>query len=118
MKLEDFKNKLNATPQAMEFSETIAVIAANYEFTPTAFTNGELHNAAGENSGSCKVFAFAQIQGFSKEETLACFGTYYVDDVLKDPEGSGHQNIRNFMRTGFSGLAFEGEALSKINNLS
>ena len=111
MKIETFKQKLKETPNSMEFSETIAVIEPNYEFTPTAFKNGELQNSAGENSGSCKLFAFAKLQGFTKEETLACFGKFYFDDVLKDPGGTGHQNIRNFMKTGFDGLIFEGEPL-------
>ena len=113
MKLEKFKSKLKNTPQKIEFSETIAVIETNYDFTPTAFKNGEINKAVGENSGSCKLFAFAKIQEFSKEETLACFGRYYFEDVLQDPEGDGHQNIRNFIKTGFQGLKFEGEALLK-----
>ncbi|WP_372757086.1 HopJ type III effector protein [Mariniflexile sp.] len=111
MTLEAFKQKLKDTPTSIEFSETIAVIEANYNFIPTAFKNGELQNKAGENSGSCKLFAFAQLQGFTKKETLACFGKFYSEDVLKDPNGTGHQNIRNFMKTGFDGLTFEGEPL-------
>ncbi|MFG6685236.1 HopJ type III effector protein [Mariniflexile sp. HNIBRBA6329] len=111
MNLEVFKQKLKNTPNSIEFSETMTVIESNYEFTPTAFKNGELQNNAGENSGSCKLFAFAKLQGFTKDETLACFGKFYFDDVLKDPNGTGHQNIRNFMKTGFDGLTFEGEAL-------
>ncbi|QWX83496.1 HopJ type III effector protein [Cellulophaga sp. HaHaR_3_176] len=111
MKIEDFKNKLRNTPDQVEFTETMATIEANYDFTPTAFKNGELNNASDENSGSCKLFALAKKQNFTKEETLACFGTYYFNDVLKDPTGAGHQNIRNFMKTGLGGLSFEGEAL-------
>lgn len=112
MKIEDFKNKLKNTPNEVAFTDTMAVIEANYNFTPTTFKNGALKNASGENSGSCKVFAFAKKQNLTKEDTLACFGTYYFDDVLKDPTGEGHQNIRNFMKTGFEGLQFEGEALT------
>ncbi|MFI1744651.1 HopJ type III effector protein [Thalassobellus sediminis] len=111
MKLETFINKLRSTPKAIEFSETMAVIEANYNFMPTAFKNGELQNEAGQNSGSCKLFAFAKLQSFTKEETLACFGQYYFDEVLNDLNGTGHQNIRNFMNTGFDGLVFEGEPL-------
>ncbi|SMC41104.1 HopJ type III effector protein [Cellulophaga tyrosinoxydans] len=111
MKLQDLKNKLNKAPETVNFTDTMAVIEANYIFTPTAFTNGELKNAAGENSGSCKLFAFAKKQNFTKEETLACFGAYYFEEVLKNPEGSNHQNIRNFIKTGFAGLKFEAEAL-------
>ena len=106
MNLEDFKKKLKSSPESVEFSETINVIEQNYEFTPTSFKNGQIENAEGQNSGSCKLFAFAKDQNFSKEETLACFGEYYFEDVLKDPKGTGHQNIRSFMKTGFDGLEF------------
>lgn len=111
MTLEEFKKKVKEHPTEISFSETMEVIDANYNFTPTAFTNGALHNAAGQNSGSCKLFAFAKKQGFTKAETLACFGAYYFEEVLKDINGSGHQNIRNFMQTGFEGLSFDGEPL-------
>ncbi|MGB5420190.1 HopJ type III effector protein [Algibacter sp.] len=111
MNIESFKKKLKENPTAIAFSETTSVIDENYNFTPTAFKNGILENAEGQNSGSCKLFAFAKAQGFSKEETLACFGQYYFDEVLKDPKGTGHQNIRNFMNTGFDGLSFDGTPL-------
>ena len=113
MNLQNFKSKLQNTPSEIEFSETMSVIEDNYNFTPTTFTNGDLKNELGQNSGSCKLFAFAIDQKLTKEETLACFGQYYFDEVLKDPNGSGHQNIRNFMKTGFEGLVFEGVALLK-----
>lgn len=112
MNIKEFINKLKTKPTDISFSETIAVIDSNYNFTPTAFINGDLQNKAGENSGSCKLLAFAKKQGFTKEETLTCFGKYYFDDVLKDLNGLGHQNIRNFMKTGFDGLTFEGEPLN------
>ncbi|MBO0591085.1 HopJ type III effector protein [Cellulophaga sp. E16_2] len=112
MKIADFKNRLEHTPKEIEFSETMAVIEEHYNFSPTAFTNGVLKNAAGENSGSCKLFAFAVDQELTKEQTLACFGAYYFDDVLNDPAGNGHQNIRNFMVTGFEGLHFDGVAVT------
>lgn len=113
MTIETFKNKLKNTPNSIEFSETMDVVEANYNFTPTAFKNGTVENAEGQNSGSCKLFAFAKQQELTKEETLACFGKFYFEDVLKDPNGTGHQNIRNFMTSGFEGLVFEGEPLKK-----
>ncbi len=111
MNIANFLEKLKQEPKNIAFSETIDTIEANYNFTPTAFQNGNTHNAAGTNSGSCKLFAFAQIQQLTKEETLACFGSYYFDEVLGDPEGTNHQNIRNFMVTGWDGIQFEGMAL-------
>src|SRR5690606_357625 len=107
MTLETFLSKLKNTPEAIEFSKTISVIESLYEFTPTSFKNGDLQNNAGENSGSCKLLAFAKLQSLTKEETLACFGKYYFEEVLNDPKGNGHQNIRNFMKTGFEGLVFD-----------
>lgn len=111
MSIATFIEKLKQTSKAIAFAETIALIEEFYTFIPTAFQNGLQHNAAGENSGSCKLFAFAQLQHLSEAETLACFGAYYYDDVLKHPENTDHQNIRNFIKTGWSGIQFEGEAL-------
>lgn len=111
MSLTDFLQRLRATPERIEFADTIAAIEAHYEYTPTALRNGEVENAAGQNGGSCKVFAFARLQGLDRDETLACFGRYYREDVLQHPDASDHQNIRSFMRGGWSGIAFEGEAL-------
>lgn len=113
MTLETFLDKLKQTPETIEFNDTIAVIESNYSFTPTGFKNGDLYNKAGENSGSCKLLAFAKLQELTKEETLACFGKFYFEDVLNDPNGTGHQNIRNFMKTGFDGLSFEDMPLTE-----
>ncbi|HYD94980.1 MAG TPA: HopJ type III effector protein [Noviherbaspirillum sp.] len=107
MKLNAFLKKLNDQPESVTFDDTMAAIAEHYDFTPAAFTNGALRNEAGQNSGSCKLLAFAQLNGLSKDQTLACFGAYYREDVLKNPEGSDHQNIRNFMRHGWDGVRFD-----------
>ena len=112
MTINTFLEKLKQTPNTITFPETIAVIEENYNFTPTTFDNGTQNNAAGENSGSCKLFAFALLQKLSVAETLACFGAYYFEEVLGDPEGTNHQNIRNFIKTGWDGIQFEGEALT------
>ncbi len=110
MTTQQFLTKLKATPTAIVFSETIAAIDSSYNFTPTTFKNGTAINKAGENSGSCKVFAFAKLKKLTKKETLFCFGEHY-QNVLEDIDGTSHQNIRNFMQTSFEGLFFEGEAL-------
>nr|WP_299417428.1 HopJ type III effector protein [uncultured Emticicia sp.] len=111
MTLDSFLKKLNENPQEVAFSDTMAVVEELYNFTPTAFQNGNLHNEAGQNSGSCKLFSFAKLQNFSLEHTLACFGDFYRKDVLENPNASNHQNIRNFMKTGWDGISFEGQAL-------
>lgn len=111
MTIDMFITKLNTTPDAIQFNDTIAVIDAHYEFTPSAFQNGLLKNAAGQNSGSCKLFSFAKLHGLSEAQTLACFGDYYRVDVLQHPDSQVHQNIRNFMQFGWSGIAFESNTL-------
>ncbi|MCW2119149.1 HopJ type III effector protein [Flavobacterium sp. 7A] len=111
MKLEPFLEKLKQEPKSIAFADTIAVIEEKYNFIPTTFQNGNTHNEAGTNSGSCKLFAFAKAQNFTQEQTLACFGSYYFEEVLGDTEGTSHQNIRNFMITGWDGIQFEGNAL-------
>ena len=110
MNIKQFKAKLKVSPTEINFAETMQVIEEFYNFTPTTFTNGDIKNNAGENSGSCKLFAFAKKQKLTKEETLFCFGEHYKN-VLEDENGTSHQNIRNFMKSGLEGLSFEGEAL-------
>lgn len=109
MILEQLKN----APETIDFKEVIAFIDENYDFTPTKFTNGKTINEADQNNGSCKVFSFAKLNDLSKEETLALFGDFYRIDVLKNPEGTDHQNIRNFIEFGWDGILFEGESLTK-----
>ena len=112
MNHKDYLALLNNSPAEIEFSDTMETIDAMYDFSPAGFRNGEVENAAGENNGSCKLFAFAQLQGLDEQQTLSCFGAYYHDDVLKHPEGNDHQNIRNFMKSGWPGIKFYGTALT------
>ena len=112
MQLDAFLTKLNATPDQITFADTIATVDANYDFTPTAFVNGELENAVGQNSGSCKLLSLAKLHNLSPEQTLHCFGDYYRIDVLQNPNATDHQNIRNFIRFGWDGVCFEGNALA------
>jgi len=97
----------------IQFKDVIAFIDEHYDFTPTKFTNGNTVNEADQNNGSCKVFSFAKLNALSKEETLALFGDFYRTDVLQNPYGDDHQNIRNFMAFGWDGISFEGEALKR-----
>ncbi|MCT3778252.1 HopJ type III effector protein [Elizabethkingia anophelis] len=105
--------QLDKSPETMAFNDVIAYIDRNYDFTTTEFKNGNTVNEAGQNNGSCKVFSFAKVNNLSKEDTLNLFGAFYREDVLKNPEGTDHQNIRNFIEFGWDGIAFEGEALKK-----
>ena len=105
--------QLKEDAATIQFNDVITFIDENYDFTPTKFTNGNTVNEENQNNGSCKVFSFAKLNNLSKEETLALFGAFYREDVLENPEGSDHQNIRNFMEFGWEGIQFEGEALHK-----
>ena len=94
-----------------KFADVIAFIEAGYQHTPTAFQNGAQFNAATENQGSAKVFSFAQLEGLNQADTLSLFAEHYAS-VLATPEGTDHQNIRQFMQNGWDGVKFEGQALS------
>jgi hypothetical protein len=115
MSLAAFLEKIN-NHVAVSFDETIAVIAENYHYQPTEFSNGlgeqVLVNKAGTNEGSCKIFAFARMHNLNQPQTLNLFGDYYRLDVLNDPQGSGHQNIRLFIKYGWDGIRFNGIALT------
>lgn len=104
-------DKIKQDANSISFAEVIAYIEEKYEFIPTQFSNGAITNEAGQNNGSCKIFYFAKLQHLSPVETLSLFGDYYRVDVLGKPEGIDHQNIRNFMQTGWDGIQFEGEVL-------
>jgi len=115
MTLDVFFQQLNSNPESVEFQQVIDLISEHYEYTPTRFSNGigpdQAVNAAGTNEGSCRIFAFAQLNSLDVAQTLACFGKFYREDVLQHPQGNDHANIRNFMRHGWEGIQFEGVAL-------
>ncbi|MCW8832821.1 MAG: HopJ type III effector protein [Colwellia sp.] len=112
--LTELLSKIKQNEQSVEFEQVMQVIAENYHYQPAAFTNGELFNDAGTNEGSCKIFSFAQLNDLNQQQTLACFGRYYREDVLANPAGNDHGNIRNFMKTGWQGVAFKTVALQVV----
>ena len=95
---------------SLSFKEVIEFIETYYQHQPTAFKNGEAYNEATQNQGSAKVFSFAQLNNLNKEDTLYLFAEHY-QSVLNTPNATDHQNIRQFMTHGWSGIAFEGQAL-------
>lgn len=105
--IEEIRN----TPNKVNFQDVINTINDNYHYQPTQFINGSTNDAmtnlAGTNEGSCKIFAFAHLHQLSKSETLACFSAFYRDDVIKHPQKNNHQNIRQFMISGPTGIHFE-----------
>ena len=109
MPLNTFINTIKSN-QKVSFDDTMTIINESYHYTPTTFTNGlgehSVSNNAGTNEGSCKIFAFAKLNQLDKTQTLNLFGDFYHQDVLNDPSGTGHQNIRNFMQYGWEGIQF------------
>lgn len=104
-------DKIKQNPEEISFDEVIAYIDEHYDFVPTAFQNGEVLNEENQNNGSCKIFSFAKKLGLNEKNTLFLFGNFYRKDVLGDLQGTNHQNIRNFMKTGWEGINFHRESL-------
>jgi len=116
MNTQELLSLINSSPSEVEFDQVIAVIENDYDYTPTQFYNGigkdELVNEAGSNEGSCKIFAFADINDLNEAQTLSCFGKYYRQDVLLNLAGTDHANIRNFMKFGWQGIHFDSPPLA------
>lgn len=102
--LNTFRSQLKSGEHA--FADTLAFIAAGYNYQPRAFNNGGVQNAAGQNEGSCKTLGLALLEGLSDEEALLAFGEHYRS-VLATPEGSDHGNIRALMVHGLAGVKFD-----------
>lgn len=102
----------NLKANTATFKDVLEFIDARYQHQPTAFKNGDAYNDATQNQGSARVFAFAQMNGLSKEDTLLLFAEHYRA-VLDYPGGTDHQNIRQFMANGRDGIVFEGVALAE-----
>ncbi len=102
-----FREKLNANTAL--FSETLALVEKWYDLSSSAFKNGldaqAVNNESGQNEGSLKVFALGRLNGFTPEQTLACFGEHFRD-VQTTPNGIDHQNIRQFMIHAWPGIQF------------
>ncbi len=94
------------------FSDTLELIGQVFDYQPTGFHNGPLFNPAGENEGSCRVFSLAQYCNLNEADTLRLFAEHY-QQVLDDPAGESHGNIRQFMTTGWSGIRFDQPPLRK-----
>ena len=109
--VEEFISRVTQQPDSVQFQEIIDLIEENYVYSPAEFHNGDVLNQSGQNEGSCKIFAFARLNGLDEQQTLACFGDYYRKDVLQNPQGQDHQNIRQFIKTGWGGVKFNNQAL-------
>ena len=111
--LEQFK--LQLTDPQHRFADSLAFIEQHYDYQPTAFSNGSVHNALGENSGSCKIFALALLENLSAEQALLAFGEHYRH-VQASPDGVDHQNIRQFLMNGLAEIHYQQPALKRKAN--
>ena len=93
--LNDFRATLRS--EHFTFAETLAFIAEHYQYQPSAFSNGNVHNAAGQNEGSCKTLGLALLEGLSLEETLLCFGEQ--QRPRQYPRTDGHRPGGRALRT-------------------
>ncbi|PKI16529.1 HopJ type III effector protein [Colwellia sp. 12G3] len=112
--LANFITKLDTSADEISFEQVMQVISENYSYVPATFANGDLLNEAGTNEGSCKIFYFAQLNKLTEQQTLACFGRFYRDDVINNPQGNDHGNIRNFIQSGWQAIKFKSIALTSL----
>ena len=107
-------NTLRASLNSGEhvFADTLAFIAAGYEYQPQAFTNGDVQNAALQNEGSCKTLGLAVLEGLSDQEALLAFGEHYRS-VSATPDGNDHGNIRALIKHGLAGVKFTRQPLTR-----
>jgi len=101
-----FNANLEMDGESIMFEDVIKLIDTYYESQLLEFRNGDLLNKQGENEGSAKLLSYAALADLDKETTLKLWGQYYRE-VKANPDGSDHQNIRNFMKYGWDGVPFE-----------
>jgi len=82
------------------------MIDSSYAVKVKKFKNGALQNSEKENQATGKVLSFAKLTNLSEEDTLRLWAEHFVD-TAKDPTGTTHQNIREFMKNGWKGVEFE-----------
>lgn len=112
---EIFNANLEMSGDDVTFEEVMEIIDTHYETGLIEFKNGDIVNKQGENEGSAKVLSYAALSNLDKDNTLKLWGQYYRD-VKASPDGDDHQNIRNFMKSGWDGVPFEnGIALTRKN---
>lgn len=117
-KINDFNQAISINAYLLSllyFSFSSKIIDTHYETGLIEFKNGDIVNKQGENEGSAKVLSYAALSNLDKDNTLKLWGQYYRD-VKASPDGDDHQNIRNFMKSGWDGVPFEnGIALTRKN---
>ena len=97
----------------ISFQLTMDVVEELFEVNEVAFSVGDVASEPGQNMGSAKIFSFAKMNELEKGTCLQLFGDYYRKDVLENPDGTDHANIRAFIKGGWEAVKFpDGYALS------
>jgi hypothetical protein len=99
---EVFNANVEMDAESLQFEDVMELIDKHYEVGLIEFKNGDIVNKQGENEGSAKLLSYAALSQLDEQTTLKLWGQYYRE-VVKDPKGDSHQNIRNFMKTGWKG---------------
>jgi len=117
MTLDKLLNLIETQADSINFDDVIQIIDNEYTYTPSRFSNGKgndtVINESRTNEGSCKIFAFALLNHLTQQQTLACFGKYYRDDVLLHPHKNDHANIRTLMIYSLDNINFDNNVLVK-----
>lgn len=68
--LDAFLKQIKSKPTAIEFEQTMAAIEDGFDYSPVAFSCGEVVSTAEQNQGSAKIFSFAKLQKLNQKTTL------------------------------------------------
>ena len=120
MNIAEFTEQLQQDNNTISFDTVMTFIEQHFAYSASRFVNGlgeqAVVNEAGSNEGSCKIFALGQALALTETQTLACFGRFYREDVLGNPNGSDHGNIRSFMVHGWAGIQFDSPPLTSLTD--
>lgn len=110
---EIYNANVEMDADSLTMEGVLELIDAHYESQLLEFQNGDMVNAPGENESSAKLLSYAALSNMDESTTLKLWGQHYRD-VLSDPTGTAHPNIRNFIKYGWAGVPFEnGIALTR-----
>lgn len=91
----------------------IAAIESTYLISPQGFKVGDVFNEPGDNMGSLAILGFARLHNLPLEKVLPIFGEAY-DEVMANPEGDDHKNIRALIKFGVESVVFDGQGIELI----
>lgn len=89
----------------VQMDDVIAVCDREFEYTDSSFSVGAVENKVGTNVKSSKILSFAYLTKMDTETALKCYGEVYRE-VLVDPDGDSHGNIRALMKGGTECVKF------------